>query len=71
MFIFIIISYILVMFFEITPLLKEKNNGKIIFYFSLLTFAMIISFLLSLGVQLPSPSNGIKDFVEAIFGKTN
>ena len=59
------------MFFETIPLLKEKNKGKIIFYFSLIIFSMIISILLSLGVQLPSPSNGIKNIVEAIFGKNN
>ena len=71
MFLFVIILYIIIMFFETVPLLKEKNNGKILFYFSLIMFSMIISILLSLGVQLPSPSNGIKNVVEALFGKTN
>ena len=71
MFFLIIILYILVMVFESIPLLKEKNNGKIILYFSLIIFSMIISILLSLGVQLPSPSNGIKNIVESIFGKSN
>ena len=71
MFLIIIISYIIVMFFEITPLLKEKNRSKIIFYFTLIIFAMVISILLSLGFQLPSPSNGIKNIVEAIFKKNN
>lgn len=71
MFLLIIISYIILMFFEATPLFKEKNKGKIIFYFSLIIFTMIISTLLSLGVQLPSPSNGIKTIVESIFGKSN
>jgi len=59
------------MFFETVPLFKEKNNGKIIFYFSLVIFSMVISILLSLGVQLPSPSNQIKDIVVSIFGKNN
>jgi hypothetical protein len=67
----IIISYIIVMFFESIPLLKEKDSGKILLYFSLIIFSMIISILLSLGVQLPSPSNGIKNIVESIFGKSN
>lgn len=71
MFFLIIISYIIVMFFETIPLLKEKNKGKTIFYFSLITFAMITSILLSLGAQLPSPSNGIKNIVEAILNKVN
>ncbi len=71
MFLIIIILYIIVMFFETVPLFKEKNNGKIIFYFSLVIFSMVISILLSLGVQLPSPSNQIKDIVVSIFGKNN
>ncbi|MCJ7688828.1 MAG: hypothetical protein MUO60_05860 [Clostridiaceae bacterium] len=71
MFFLIIISYTIVMFFESIPLLKEKNSGKIILYFSLIIFSMIISILLSLGVQLPSPANGIKNIVESIFGKSN
>ncbi|MBU3146647.1 hypothetical protein [Clostridium sp. CF012] len=71
MFLLVIISYIIVMLFETIPLLKEKNSGKIFFYFSLIMFSMIISVLLTLGVQLPSPSNGIKYIVEGIFGKNN
>lgn len=71
MFLLVIIFYIIIMLFESVPLLKEKNNGKTIFYFSMVIFSMIISILLSLGVQLPSPSNGIKDIVISIFGKSN
>ncbi|MBU3158794.1 hypothetical protein KPL37_03265 [Clostridium frigoris] len=71
MFLLIIILYIIVMFFEGTSLLKEKNNGKTIFYFSLIIFSMTISILLSLGVQIPSPSNTIKDIVVSIFGKSD
>ena len=71
MFLFVIIAYIIVIFFESMPLLKEKNKGKIIFYFSVIIFSMIISILLSLGVQLPSPSNGLRNIVEAIFNKSN
>jgi len=71
MFLLIIIAYIIIMFLESVPLLKEKNNVKTIFYFSLVIFSMIISILLSLGVQLPSPSNQIKDIIVSIFGKSN
>jgi len=71
MFLLVIISYIIVIFFEIVPLLKEKNNSKIIFYSSLIIFSMTISILLTLGVQLPSPSNGIKNIVISIFGKSD
>ncbi|MBU3214359.1 hypothetical protein LL033_03660 [Clostridium estertheticum] len=71
MFLLVIIFYLIIMSLEIVPLLKEKNNGKIIFYFSLIIFSMTISILLSLGVQLPSPSNTIKNIVVSIFGKSN
>ena len=71
MFLLVIISYIIVMFFESIPLLKEKKSGKIILYFSLIIFSMIISILLSLGVQLPSPSTPIKNIIVSIFGKSN
>lgn len=71
MFLLIIILYIIVMFFEGIALLKEKNNGKTILYFSLIIFSMTISILLSLGVHLPSPSNAIKNIVVSIFGKIN
>lgn len=71
MFILVIMLYIIVMFFEIVPLLKEKNSKKTIFYFSLIMFSLIISVLLSLGVQLPSPSNQIKNIILSIFGNNN
>ncbi|WP_298839246.1 hypothetical protein [Clostridium sp.] len=69
MFLLIIILYIIVVLFESDALFKEKNKGKIIFYFSLITFSMTISILLSLGVQIPSPSNPIKNLIISIFGK--
>lgn len=71
MVVFVIIAYIIIIFFEIVPLLKEKNKGKILLYTCLIIFSMIISILVSLKVQLPSPSNAIKNLVESIFGKSN
>ncbi len=71
MFVFVIITYIIVITIESIPLLKQKNNVKTIFYFTLIIFSMIISILLSLGTQLPSPSDGIKDIVQTILGKIN
>lgn len=71
MFLLIILAYIIIIFFESIPLLKEKKRGKIICYFSLIIFSMIISLLLSVGVQLPSPSNAIKNIVVSIFGKSD
>jgi len=67
----VIISYIIVIFFETVPIFKEKNRSKTIFYFSIIIFSMIISILLTLDVQLPSPSNEIKNIIISIFGKTD
>ncbi|MBW9151698.1 hypothetical protein [Clostridium estertheticum] len=71
MFLLVIIFYLIIIFLETVPLLKEKNRGKTILYLSLIIFSMTISILLSLGVQLPSPSNTIKNIVVSIFGKSN
>ncbi|MBU3099157.1 MULTISPECIES: hypothetical protein [Clostridium] len=71
MFLLVIIFYLIIIFLETVPLLKEKNKGKTILYFTLIIFSMTISILLSLGVQLPSPSNIIKNIVVSIFGKSN
>jgi len=71
MYLFVIVLYVIIIFFETVPLFKEKNKRKIIFYFSFIIFSMIISILLTLGVELPSPSNGIKNIVIALFGKNN
>ena len=68
MFLFVIISYTIIMFFEAKPILKEKNNAKTIYYFSLTTTSMIISTLLTLEVPLEGPSNLIKDIVISMFG---
>lgn len=71
MVILVIISFLILIFFETVPLFKQNNKGKIIFYFILITFSMIISILLTLGVNLPSPSNPIKNIVISIFGKSD
>jgi len=71
MFLLVIFFYIIVIFFESVPLFKEKNKRKTIFFLSMIIFSMVISILLSLGVQLPNPSNAIKNIVISIFGKTN
>ena len=71
MFLIIIASYILIMFFESKSLLKEKNKAKTICYFSLIILSMIISVLLTLGVPIEGPSNLIKDIVISMFGMIN
>jgi hypothetical protein len=71
MFIIVILLYVIIITFETISLYEEKNKGKIFLYLSLSIFSMIISVLLTLGVQLPSPSNPIKNIVISIFGKSD
>ena len=71
MFLLIIIPYFIVIFLETSILLKQRNKQKIVFYLSLIILSMIINILLSLGVQLPSPSNLIKNIVISMLGKSN
>lgn len=71
MFIVVFFLYALIITFEIIPLYKDKNKYKMFFYLFLSTFSMIITILLSLGVELPSPADPIKNIVISIFGKSN
>ena len=71
MFLLVIVSYIIIMFLESKPILKEKNKAKTLYYFSLIITSMIISTLLTLGVPLEGPSNLIKDIVISMFGMLN
>ncbi|MCB2294712.1 hypothetical protein LGK95_14510 [Clostridium algoriphilum] len=71
MFLFVIIAYLIVIILETRMLWKQKYKKKIMFYLAMIIFSMIISILLSLGVQLPSPSNLIKNIVLSILSKIN
>jgi len=71
MFLLVMIIYIIIMFFESKPLLKERNRTKTIYYFSFITFSMIVSVLLTLDVPLEGPSNLIKTIIMSMFGMVN
>ena len=68
MFILIFFLYGIIIAFEAVAIKKERNKGKLILYLSLCSFAMIISGLLTLGIEIPSPSDFIKNTVYALFG---
>ena len=67
--ILVIFVYVIILGFECIPLIKKKQIGEMILFFTLGISAMVISVLLTLGVSVPSPSDPIKRFIEMIFGK--
>lgn len=69
MFILVILAYAFIGFLEIVPLYKDGTKKELYVYCSLFAFAFVLSLLLSLGVKLPSPANGIRYIVESIIGK--
>jgi hypothetical protein len=68
MFLLLIFLYGMIITIETIALKKERNKGKIILYLTLSGFAMIISGLMTLGIEIPSPSDLIKNVVTTIFG---
>ena len=69
MFILIIAVYALIIFIEAPTLFKKNNNKKLIIYLFLIAIPAIIDVLLSINVEVPSPSNGIKKIVFMIIGR--
>ena len=69
MFILVIIAYAIVGFIEIMPLIKKKKKKELILYSITFISAFVISILLSLGVEIPSPAKPIASMVKAVIGK--
>lgn len=69
MFVLVILAYILIGVIEITPLIKSNQKKELVLYSFLFGAAFILSFLLSLGVEIPSPADYIQKVVEAVIGK--
>ena len=67
--ILVIFVYVIVLGFECIPLIKKKQIGEIVLFFTLGISSMAISVLLTLGASIPSPSNPIRMFIEMLFGK--
>jgi len=60
----IILAYGIIGFLDITPLIKESKSKELRIYISMFVIAFVISILLGLGIQLPSPSKPIEKVVE-------
>lgn len=63
MVILVIVAFIIIALLEMVPLYKGKNKKEFILYSSLYSIAFILSFLMSIGVKLPSVANYIKVIV--------
>ena len=63
MVILIILGYIIIGAVEIIPLIKKKQKKELIVYSVFFVSAFIISLLLALGVEIPSPAEYIEKFI--------
>lgn len=66
MFILVILAYAVIGFIEIVPLVKRKQKKEVILYSVTFSCAFILSLLLSLGVDIPSPARPIERVVKAV-----
>lgn len=63
---FITVIYALFIVFDFTPVFRGKNQKLIWLYLSLLIISYSISFLIGLGVKIPSPAPPIKKIITAL-----
>lgn len=69
MYVLVILGYIMVGAIEMIPLYKKNKKRELIVYTFFFGSAFILSLLLSLGVEIPSPAKPIEKIVKAIIGK--
>ncbi|WP_129597451.1 hypothetical protein [Anaerophilus nitritogenes] len=68
MVILIILAYLIIGVIEIVPLIQKRQKKEIILYVTLFLTAFVMSVLLSLGVEIPSPAKPIERVVKAVIG---
>lgn len=64
----VIIIYIIIGFIEIPNLYRSKQKKELVIYSVTFSFAFLLSFLLSIGVKVPSPAKSIEKIVMFILG---
>lgn len=62
----IIVAHILIIYFDGTPLIKRGKKKEMILYSAMLTVSLVLSVLLSLGVEVPSPAIFIEKLVSTV-----
>lgn len=65
----IIVVYLIIGFLEIVPLVKNHKKKELILYCSIFSVSLVISILLGLGVEIPSPAKYIEKVVLMVIGK--
>lgn len=69
MFVLVILAYLVIGLIEIIPLIKKGQMKELTLYSVLFLSAFVLSLLLSLGVDIPSPAVPIEKLVNAIIKK--
>lgn len=69
MIILVIIIYAILAYIQLIPLYKNKLWRDFWVNSSIVALSFAVAALLSLGLKLPSPSEPIKNFITAFFGK--
>lgn len=69
MFVLVILGYLIVGLVEIIPLIKKERKKELVLYSAIFLLAFVISLLLSLGVDLPSPATPIENVINFIVGE--
>ncbi len=63
----LIIAFIIIILFEVPPLIKKKYWRELIAFSLFLGFGFFLSLLLVLGVDIPSPAKEIEGVIKMIF----
>ena len=61
--------YLLFLYIDIIPILKNKEWKVFIIYSIIITTAYTCTVLSELGVKIPSPANPLKEMITSIVGK--
>ena len=70
MVILIILGYIVIGIIEIIPLIKKGEKKELAVYSIIFISSFIISILLILGFELPSPATPIENVIKLIIGNS-
>lgn len=65
----VIVIYLIMGVIEIPPLYTKKEKKELVVYCMFFSIAFVMSLLLSLGVEIPNPTEGIKVIIESFVGK--
>jgi uncharacterized membrane protein len=65
----VVLMYFIIFLLEGLPLLKDKQKGSLILYFTIFIISFSLMSMITLGVEVPSPSEPIKKVVFILLGK--